>query len=268
MEDIKFPTRIINSNDFILYIPKEIIINSQQLYSIHLDFNVELSDGYKAKYELSPEFIKAGIILHNISTSTLTIINKSNNNITIPKNIPFVILSVEQSQNPKNMILFKRISDSLSYEVKYSNFLEKQQVKFKKLNLDAKIPTKGTPYAAGWDISTIETITCPAKQRVMIPTGLSLEISAADCYARIAPRSGLAVKNGIDVLAGVVDKDYRGEIKVIIYNTSDQDVVFNKGDKVAQIIFEKIYDVIISEAETLSETDRGVAGFGSTDQKS
>lgn len=90
----------------------------------------------------------------------------------------------------------------------------------------------------------------------MIPSG---------CYGRVAPRSGLAVKNFIDVGAGVVDSDYRGNVGVVLFNFSDEDFQVKKGDKVAQLICEKIeYPELIEEKENLTVTERGDAGFGST----
>lgn len=92
--------------------------------------------------------------------------------------------------------------------------------------------------------------------QVMIPEG---------CYGRIAPRSGLAVKNFIDVGAGVVDSDYRGNVGVILFNFSDVDFQVKRGDRVAQLICEKIeFPELVEEKENLSETARGNGGFGST----
>ena len=84
------------------------------------------------------------------------------------------------------------------------------------------------------------------------------------CYGRIAPRSGLALKKFIDIGAGVIDADYRGEIGVILFNFSDTDFAVNMGDKIAQIVFEKIKTPKIKEVKSLEGTERGDDGFGST----
>ena len=84
------------------------------------------------------------------------------------------------------------------------------------------------------------------------------------CYGRIAPRSGLALKKFIDIGAGLIDADYRGEVGVILFNFSDQDFVVNMGDRIAQIIFEKIKTPQIKELDSLEGTDRGAGGYGST----
>jgi dUTP pyrophosphatase len=86
-------------------------------------------------------------------------------------------------------------------------------------------------------------------------------------YGRIAPRSGLAVKYGIDVLAGVVDSDYRGEILVVLINHGKSPFKVEKGMAIAQIIFEKYHPVQFQQYTSLDETDRGEKGFGSTDVK-
>lgn len=83
-------------------------------------------------------------------------------------------------------------------------------------------------------------------------------------YGRIAPRSGLAYKNGIDVLAGVIDADYRGDVGVILLNTGDSDFIIKDGDRIAQIIIEKIDMCELIVVEDLGITDRGEGGFGST----
>jgi dUTP pyrophosphatase len=101
-------------------------------------------------------------------------------------------------------------------------------------------------------------------QRKMVATGVQLEIPEG-YYGRIAPRSGLALKQGIDVLAGVIDSSYRGEIKVIIFNTDNQKVFkVNVGDRIAQLIIEKHYNFDFVEVEDLETTDRGEGGFGSS----
>lgn len=134
----------------------------------------------------------------------------------------------------------------------------------KKLNADAVIPTRGSELSAGHDLYICQDLTVPARGMAIAPTGLSIEFHGGYHYIRIAPRSGLAVK-GIDVGAGVVDADYRGEIKVILYNHSDTDYVFKKHDRVAQMIVEAIHHVeILKENRELSETQRGSGGFGST----
>ena len=84
------------------------------------------------------------------------------------------------------------------------------------------------------------------------------------CYGRVAPRSGLALKKFIDVGAGVIDSDYRGELGVILFNFSDEDFVIHMGDRIAQLIFEKIKTPTIKELDSLEGTDRGVEGYGST----
>ncbi|XP_006817345.1 deoxyuridine 5'-triphosphate nucleotidohydrolase-like [Saccoglossus kowalevskii] len=87
------------------------------------------------------------------------------------------------------------------------------------------------------------------------------------CYGRVAPRSGLAVKHFIDVGAGVIDQDYRGNVGVVMFNFSESEFEVKKGDRIAQLICEKIYMPELEECEKLDDSERGVGGFGSTGQK-
>ncbi|VDP23148.1 unnamed protein product [Schistosoma margrebowiei] len=84
------------------------------------------------------------------------------------------------------------------------------------------------------------------------------------CYGRVAPRSGLALKHGIDVGAGVIDRDYRGNLGVVLFNFGEQNFEIKKGDRVAQLICERIFCPELIECESLAETDRGSNGYGST----
>tara|TARA_B100000131_G_C18028577_1_gene577464 strand:+ start:472 stop:1014 length:543 start_codon:yes stop_codon:yes gene_type:complete len=136
-------------------------------------------------------------------------------------------------------------------------------IKVKLENPDAKKPTKATAYDAGWDLYSCEDKFIPARRRVTINTGVCLEIPR-DHAGLIWPRSGLAVKSGVDVFAGVVDAGYRGEVKVCLYNSSDQELSIKKGDRIAQILFQEIPRLRLVVSDTLSDTDRGEGGFGSS----
>ena len=133
----------------------------------------------------------------------------------------------------------------------------------KKLVPEAIIPARGSDGAAGYDISSVVDIVVPALGRSAVATGLAIRVPEGT-YGRVAPRSGLAYKHGIDVLAGVIDEDYRGEVKVILYNTSERDYIIKKGDRIAQLILEKIVTPDVAIVLELEDTERGVGGFGST----
>jgi dUTP pyrophosphatase len=137
-------------------------------------------------------------------------------------------------------------------------------IDFIKLNPLAKAPSRANTDDAGADLYSIEDVAIFPLTRKLVRTGLSLSIPEG-VYGRIAPRSGLAFKNGIDVLAGVIDPGYRGEIGVVLYNT-DQNNMFkiSCGDRIAQIIFETYHSVIFQEANSLGETSRSTGGFGSS----
>ena len=134
---------------------------------------------------------------------------------------------------------------------------------FKKLDDRAVLPSRGSALAAGLDLYAIEDLTIGAKQRVLARTGLAVAIPAG-YYGRIAPRSGLALRTGLDVLSGVIDADYRGEIGCLLYNTGDEIITLTSQSKICQLIIEKIITPEAVWADEINETDRGSGGFGST----
>lgn len=137
-------------------------------------------------------------------------------------------------------------------------------IEIKKLADDATIPTKSNVSDAGWDLysSGMATIVYSG-ERKLISTDISIAIPDGYC-GLIWPRSGLSVNNGIDILAGVIDSGYRGEVKVCMLNTSDTLVHIHPGDRVAQLIIQKVEDVSFTEVKNLDDTSRGDGGFGST----
>lgn len=94
-------------------------------------------------------------------------------------------------------------------------------------------------------------------------TDIQVELPSG-CYGRVAPRSGLAAKNHIDVGAGVIDEDYRGNVGVVLFNHAQADFDVKRGDRIAQLICERIFYPELVEVSTLNETERGAGGFGST----
>jgi len=143
-------------------------------------------------------------------------------------------------------------------------------VYIKKLQETAKIPTRATDSDAGYDLYAIEDGVVPTGGRKVVGTGISIAIPMSrsiltpSYYGRIAPRSGLAVKKGIDVLAGVVDSGYRGEVGVVLQNFSDEDFLYKKGDRVAQLILEQCNTIEWIESDELDDSERSDGGFGST----
>lgn len=137
-------------------------------------------------------------------------------------------------------------------------------INFIKLNSSAIVPTRNNSTDAGSDLYSITDTIIPPLTRKLIGTGIALQIPD-HVYGRIAPRSGLALKHGIDILAGVIDPGYRGEIGVILYNTDHQNAfTVCKGDRVAQIIFETFHLFEFKETDNLDNTSRSDSGFGSS----
>ena len=140
---------------------------------------------------------------------------------------------------------------------------ELEFLSFEKLDPNAVLPTRGSQSAAGLDLYSIEAITLNPNERRVIRTGLAVAIPEG-YYGRVAPRSGLAIQKGVDVLAGVIDADYRGEIGCLLHNVGAERIDLPAQSKICQLIIEKIITPAAVWANHLSETDRGSGGFGST----
>ena len=136
-------------------------------------------------------------------------------------------------------------------------------IRVKKTEKKAIVPTRSNQSDAGWDLYSVTTRPIAPSQRVTIKTGISLEIPE-EYVGLIWPRSGMSVKNGIDVLAGVVDSGYRGEIKVCLLNTSREWMNIKEGDRIAQILFQEVPEFQLLEVDTVQNSDRGAGGFGSS----
>ncbi len=137
------------------------------------------------------------------------------------------------------------------------------EIKIKLLSEAGKIPAKGTGFSAGYDLYAAESGEIDPLKRFLIKTNISIAIPKG-YYGRIAPRSGLAYKNGIDVMAGVIDSDYRGDVGVILYNTGIEVFSFGRGDRIAQLIIEKCHRADWLQVDDLSGTGRGDGGYGHT----
>uniref|UniRef100_L2G7K1 Deoxyuridine 5'-triphosphate nucleotidohydrolase n=1 Tax=Colletotrichum fructicola (strain Nara gc5) TaxID=1213859 RepID=L2G7K1_COLFN len=130
----------------------------------------------------------------------------------------------------------------------------------KKLSDKARLPTPG---AAVYDLYAAKPTTIPARGKALVSTDMAISVPAGT-YGRVAPRSGLASKNFIDTGAGVIDADYRGEVKVLLFNHADSDFEVAEGDRIAQLVVERIFTPEIVEVQELEESVRGAGGFGST----
>ena len=141
------------------------------------------------------------------------------------------------------------------------------KVLIKKLDPSVELPAYKTDGASGMDLMAFikETITLKPKSSCLVPTGLSVAFSN-DFEIQIRPRSGLAAKNNISVLntPGTIDSDYRGEIKIILFNHGDNDFLINNKDRIAQMILTPVIKMDLEQTNDLPETIRGEGGFGST----
>jgi len=138
-------------------------------------------------------------------------------------------------------------------------------IKVQKLRHDAMIPSYGSEEAAGMDLYSLESALLGVGEFKSIRTGIALEIPKG-WYGEVHPRSGWAVKYGLDKLAGVVDSDYRGELFVVLINNGTAPISINKHDRIAQLVVKPHYPHELEEVQELTGTERGEKGFGSTGQ--
>ena len=136
-------------------------------------------------------------------------------------------------------------------------------LRFVRAEHGAKAPLSSSSLAAGYDLFAAESAVLAPGGRSCVSTGLRITVPSG-CYGRIAPRSGLALRYGLDVGAGVVDADFRGIVKVLLFNFGSEVFNIEVGDRIAQLILEKIFKVDTEEVSTLDDTSRGEGGFGSS----
>lgn len=146
-----------------------------------------------------------------------------------------------------------------------------ETLKIRKVSENAVIPKRATGGSAGLDLCACidKPITLNGGETALIPTGLAIELPSAEYGAFVFARSGLAIKHGIGLLnsVGVIDSDYRGEIKVGVINQIKEPYTIEPGERVAQMVIMPVSMMPVEEVETLGETDRGAGGFGSTGTK-
>ncbi|XP_052895078.1 deoxyuridine 5'-triphosphate nucleotidohydrolase [Anopheles moucheti] len=173
-------------------------------------------------------------------------------------------IGIFRANNHRLFISWHTVSASIR-KTQFNSTMPEQKcvLKFAKLSENAFAPTKGSAKAAGYDLRSAYDYTVSGRGKQLVMTDIQVQVPEG-CYGRVAPRSGLAVKNFIDVGAGVVDEDYRGNVGVVLFNHSEADFEVKKGDRIAQFICEKIAYPDLEELPTLTDTERGAGGFGST----
>ena len=135
-------------------------------------------------------------------------------------------------------------------------------LKIKKIDPEAITPFKSKKGDAGLDLSSLKNYSIKPSEKILIETGISLEIPEG-FVGLIWDRSGLAAKHSLHCLAGVIDSNYRGEIKIVLINLGKETYEIERGNRVAQLLIQKIEEVYLEEVESLEESSRGERGFGS-----
>ena len=146
--------------------------------------------------------------------------------------------------------------------------MQNKTVKYLLLDPRAKAPAYATPGAAAADLCAVldAPLTLAPLERTMIPTGLAIELPGPDCVALLYARSGLAIKHGLTLpnCVGVIDSDYRGEIRVGLINQSTTPYTIQPGERIAQLCIAPVWQAAFVPADALTDTERGAGGFGST----
>jgi len=137
------------------------------------------------------------------------------------------------------------------------------QIKFKRTNPDAKLPTKNNDSDTGFDVYSVESKVIPARGSAVVDVGLDFADITPGFWVRVEGRSGLGFKHGIAPHPGIIDSGYRGNAGIKLYNLTDNDYEIQKGDRIAQFVVYRNYTVNVSEGEVV-ESDRGANGFGSS----
>ena len=146
--------------------------------------------------------------------------------------------------------------------------METKTVKYKLLDPRAKAPAYATAGAAAADLCALldEPLTLAPMQRALVPTGLAIELPGPECVALVYARSGLSIKHGLTMAngVGVIDSDYRGELRVPMVNLGTEPYTVQPGERIAQLCIAPVWQAAFVQANDLSDTDRGAGGFGST----
>ena len=140
-----------------------------------------------------------------------------------------------------------------------------QVLRVVRLRDGARLPTRGSNGAGGWDLYAVNDQVIRPNTRVSIPLGLSITVPDGT-YGRLAGRSSVALRHGVFVTAGVIDRDYTGEISLLLFSIGTNPYIIKEGDRIGQLLIEKIAHVKLIECVELEETQRGCGGFGSTGQ--
>ncbi|XP_030764692.1 probable deoxyuridine 5'-triphosphate nucleotidohydrolase [Sitophilus oryzae] len=145
---------------------------------------------------------------------------------------------------------------------------KKTVLKYVRTTPAANAPVKGSARSAGFDLKSIDDCIIPARDRNIVNTGLKIQVFNSTItpfvMVELQSRSGLAINNFIDVGAGVVDEDYRGIVQIVLFNHSENDFIIKRGDRIAQLICEKIFYPEVQEVQSICDTERGEGSFGST----
>ncbi|KAI0970323.1 deoxyuridine 5'-triphosphate nucleotidohydrolase [Xylaria arbuscula] len=165
--------------------------------------------------------------------------------------------------NDGNSSIANTMAENNTSSVSVPQLEQSPPLLIKKLSDKARLPTRGSAFAAGYDLYSSQATTVPARGKVLVDTDIAIAVPAGT-YGRVAPRSGLASKHSIQTGAGVIDADYRGQVKILLFNHSDADYSIAEGDRIAQLVIERIYTPEVLEVAELEESVRGAGGFGST----
>lgn len=223
------------------------------------------------RYDCGECHMSANVFLSNLSLTDLTDLKMDD--IEKYKNNHLYRLQALLTENTSNKKKRFKATQTVSSQTgatvpgdtatEQTTYYPEQMLRYSKLVPSASAPTHKSKGAAGYDLASAYEITVPAYGKAQCKTGLCIAVPKGT-YGRIAGRSGITWQHHIDIAAGVIDSDYRGEVAVVLFNHSSTDFHIFPGDRIAQLILEKHEIVPIVETEQLDQTERGQCGFGST----
>ena len=212
--------------------------------------------------------VKVGTVQVLSTNEDLELLKQPSNiaSLEILKSLSFWAVKTQETPNSwrSSHAQGNALAGSKFFELTHPSF---RILKVQKLTNNTALPKRSTEGAAGYDLCSSQDCIIPAGGKGLVKTGISISFPTG-LYARIAPRSGLALKRFINVGAGVVDADYRGEVGVVLFNHGDHDFEVKMGDKIAQLILERIDTPPVEEVQGLDGIVRGSSGFGSTGMQS
>lgn len=234
-----------------MYVYNEAEMKRQKIHRYIVEQNYERYDQKYFSVSNGVAKLKKGVAVHHI--------DGNHNNNKVENLEPLTKAEHRSKHNDMTVIVRNAKNGTIASCVNINKYLPKVKV----VAESGCIPMFATEGAAGRDLKATTSTTLMPGERAIIKTGVRIELPEGTC-AFVMGRSGNTVKRGLTVPLGLIDRDYRGEIGVMLFNLSTDEVTINQGDRIGQLVIVNIPEIELVEADTLTDTDRGTGGYGST----